>query len=111
MIISILKRGIRGDEQGVIMDLANILPAVEIGVPLYLVISYVVIISICILFIRLRLGLAVSFLFVFYIGYLYNRNILLETIKGSALGMLIYTISGFIIIILAIISFLSAPKK
>lgn len=49
--------------------------------------------------------------FVFYIGYLYNRNILLETIKGSALGMLIYTTSGFIIIILAIVSFLSAPKK
>lgn len=47
------------------MDLAKILPAVEIGVPLYLVISYVVIISICILFIRLRLGLAVSFLLFF----------------------------------------------
>ena len=111
MIISILKRGIRGDEQGVIMDLANILPTLEIGVPLYLVISYVAIISICILFLRLRLGLTVSFLFVFYIGYLYNRNILLDAIKGSTLGMLVYTISGFIIIILAIISFLSGPKK
>ena len=93
------------------MDLADILPAVEIGVPLYIVISYVAIISICILLIRLQLGLAVSFLFVFYMGYFYNRNILLETIKGSSLGMLIYTISGFIIIILAIVSFLSAPKK
>ena len=93
------------------MDLANILPTLEIGVPLYLVIPYVAIISICILFLRLRLGLTVSFLFVFYIGYLYNRNILLDAIKGSTLGMLVYTISGFIIIILAIISFLSGPKK
>jgi len=111
VIISILKRGIKGDEEGVIMDLVDILPEVEMGVPLYIVISYVAIISICILLARLQLGLAVSFLFVFYMGYLYNRNVLLETIKGSTLGMLIYAILGFTIIILAIISFLSAPKK
>ncbi len=92
------------------MDLANILPAVEIGVPLYLVISYVAIISICLLLGRVQLGLTLSFLFVFYIGYFYNRALLLEAIEGSAGGMLIYAILGIIIIILAIISFISSSK-
>jgi hypothetical protein len=50
------------------MDLVDILPEVEMGVPLYIVISYVAIISLCILLARLQLGLAVSFLFVFLYG-------------------------------------------
>lgn len=92
------------------MEPINILSAVEIGIPLYMVICYVAIISLCILFRRVQLGLAVSFLFVFYIGYFYNRTLLLETMKGSTVGIFIYASLGFIIIILAIISFLSSHK-
>ena len=109
MIISILKRGIKGGEERVIMDLVYITRSGN-GCSAT-VISYVAIIFICILLARLQLGLAVSFLFVFHMGYLYNRNVLLETTRGSTLGMLIYAILGFTIIILAVISFLSAPKK
>ncbi len=92
------------------MDTVDILSAVEIGIPLYMVISYVAIISICLLLSRVQLGLTLSFLFVFYIGYFYNRALLLESIEGSAGGTLIYAILGIIIIILAIISFLSSSK-
>lgn len=92
------------------MDPVDILSTVEIGIPLYMVMSYVAIISICLLLSRVQLGLAVSFLFVFYIGYFYNRALLLKAIEGSAEGILIYAILGIIIIILAIISFLSSPK-
>ena len=93
------------------MDPTGILSTVEIGIPLYMVISYIVIISLCLLLARIQLGLAVSFLFVFYLGYFYNRTLLLETIKGSTLGTLLYASLGFIIIILAIISFFSSPKQ
>jgi hypothetical protein len=93
------------------MGAADILSTVEIGIPLYMVISYVAIISLCLLLARIQLGLAVSFLLVFYLGYFYNRTLLLETVKGSSLGTVTYTVLGFVIIILAIISFFSSPKQ
>ncbi|TET95722.1 MAG: hypothetical protein E3J28_00120 [Desulfobacteraceae bacterium] len=92
------------------MDPVDILSIVTLGVPLYMVISFVAIISICLLLSRMQLGLAVSFLFVFYIGYFYNRTLLLKTIEGSIIGTVIYAILGLIIIILAMISFLSSSK-
>jgi hypothetical protein len=93
------------------MHPVDILSAMEISIPLNLVISYVATISICLLLGRIQLGLAVSFLFVFYIGYLYNRALLLDTVKGSAVGILIYASLGVIIIILALISFFLSSKK
>ncbi len=55
---------------------------------------------------RIQLGLAVSFSFVFYLGYYYNKLLLLETVKGPTVGLLIYAGLGFAIIILAIVSLL-----
>lgn len=92
------------------MDPVGILSAVEIKIPIYILISYIALISICLLLRRIHLGLAVSFLFVFYIGYLYNRSFLIETLKGSPLGIVIYAGLGLVIIVLAIISFLSSHK-
>lgn len=92
------------------MDPVDILSIVTLGVPLYMVISFVAIISICLLLSRMQLGLAVSFLFVFYIGYFYNKTLLLKTIEGSIIGTVIYASLGLIIIILAIISFISSNK-
>ena len=92
------------------MDPVNIVSSVEIGVPLYLVISYVAIISVCLLLNRVRLGLAVSFLFVFYIGYFYNRTLILKTIEGSIIGTGIYAGLGITIIILALASFFLSNK-
>jgi hypothetical protein len=52
----------------------------------------------------------VSYLFVFYMGYFYNKTLLLKTIEGSIIGTVIYVCLGFIIIILAVISFISSNK-
>ncbi len=92
------------------MDSAGILYAVEIRVPIYIIIFYVAIISICLLLGRTQLGLALSFLFVFYMGYLYNRPFLIETLRGSPLGLVVYAGLGLSIIVLATISFLSSSK-
>jgi hypothetical protein len=93
------------------MDTAATLSAVQIGVPLYMVLVYIGIISICLLLGRIQLGLAVSFLFVFYLGYLYNRTLFLDVVKGSTVASLIYTALGFVLIILALISFFFPPKQ
>jgi hypothetical protein len=88
----------------------NILSTVNLGVPLYMVISFVAIISICLLLSRIQLGLAVSYLFVLYIGYFYNKTLLLKAIEGSIIGTVLYVSLGLIIIILAVISFISSNK-
>jgi len=92
------------------MDPLDILSTVNLGVQLYMVISFVAIISICLLLSRIQLGLAVSYLFVFYIGYFYNKTLLLNAIEGSITGTVIYVCLGLIIIILAVISFISSNK-
>jgi hypothetical protein len=92
------------------MDPVDMLSTVNLGVPLYMVISFVAIISLCLLFSRIQLGLAVSYLFVFYIGYFYNKTLLLKAIEGSIVGSVIYGCLGLIIIILAVISFMSSNK-
>jgi hypothetical protein len=92
------------------MDPLDMLSTVNLGVQLYMVISFVAIISICLLLSRIQLGLAVSYLFVFYIGYFYNKTLLLNAIEGSITGTVIYVSLGLIIIILAVISFISSNK-
>jgi hypothetical protein len=92
------------------MEPINILSTVNLGVPLYMVISFVAIISICLLLSRIQLGLTISYLFVFYIGYFYNKTLLLKTIEGSIIGTVLYVSLGLIIIILAVISFISSNK-
>jgi len=92
------------------MDPINILSTVNLGVPLYMVISFVAIISICLLLDRIQLGLAISYLFVLYIGYFYNKTLLLKTMEGSIIGTVLYVSLGLIIIILAVISFISSNK-
>lgn len=93
------------------MNTAATLSAVQIAVPLYMVLFYIAIISICLLLGRTQLGLAVSFLFVFYLGYFCNRALFLDVVKGSTVGSLLYTGLGFVLIILALISFLFSPKQ
>jgi len=92
------------------MDSVGTLSTVNLRVPLYAVISFVVIISICLLFSRIQLGLAVSFLFAFSIGYFYNKTLLVESIKSSIIGTVIYAGLGLVIIVLALISFISSNK-
>ena len=88
----------------------EVVSAIELCIPLYMVVSYVAIISICMLLGRVQLGLAISFIFVLYMGYFYNRSLLLKTVEGSATSVVIYLSLGLIILVLAILSFLSSPK-
>jgi hypothetical protein len=92
------------------MDFVGILSAVEIRVPIYMVICYLAVISVCVLLSRIKVGLALSFFFVFYVGYLHNRTLLVEAMKGSIIGIGIYASLGFVILIFAILSLFSSPK-
>jgi hypothetical protein len=65
------------------MDAAATLSAVHIGFPLYMVLSYRAIISICLLLSRTQLSLAVSFLYVSYFGYFCKRALFLDAVRGA----------------------------
>jgi len=93
------------------MGTAATLSTVQIGAPLYIVLFYIAIISPCLLLGRTQLGLAVSFLFVFYLGYFYNRALFLDVVRGSTIGSVIYTGLGFVLNTLALISLLFPPKQ
>jgi hypothetical protein len=90
------------------MNLLGILSAVEIRVPIYMVIFYLAGISLCVLLNRIRVGLSLSFFFLFYVGYLHNRTLLIEAMKFSIIG--IYASLGLVILILAVVSLVSSPK-
>ena len=92
------------------MNLVGILSAVEIRVPIYMVICYLAGISLCVLLNRIRAGLSLSFFFIFYVGYLHNRTLLIEAMKGSIVGIGIYASLGLVILILAVLSLFSSPK-
>lgn len=92
------------------MSLLELVTGVQLCIPLYAVISYVTIISICLLLHRIQLGLAISFVLVLYMGYFYNRDLLLKIIEGSASSVMIYVGLGFVIVVLALLAFLTSHK-
>ncbi len=92
------------------MDLMDMLSATEMKVPIYMVLCYIGVLSFCVLLGRIRMGLALSFLFVFYIGYLHNRSLIVESMKGSAVGIAIYAALGLTLIVLAVAALFSSPK-
>ena len=77
----------------------------ELSIPLSEVISYVVIITFCLLFGRHSLGLIISYGFVFYWGYVFNLYYFIDLFYGTTWGFSIYIILGFLMFIIAIVSF------
>jgi hypothetical protein len=54
--------------------------------------------SLCLLMGRFRLGLLLSYTFVFYWGFIYNREYLLGLLGKTEWGILLYVLSGAIIL-------------
>jgi hypothetical protein len=78
----------------------------DLSVPLGEVITFVFINSFCLLSGRFKLGLLISYCFVFYWGFLFNKNYFVDILGSTNLGLYVYALSGFAMIIIAIIGFL-----
>jgi hypothetical protein len=92
------------------MNLVELVTGVQLCIPLYVVISYVTLISLCLLLHRIQLGLAISFVLILYMGYFYNRQLLLKILEGSVSSVMIYVGLGFVIVVLAFVAFLTSHK-
>ncbi|MBI3600152.1 MAG: hypothetical protein HY097_05870 [Nitrospinae bacterium] len=77
----------------------------DLSIPLGEVITFVFINSLCLLSGRFKLGLLISYCFVFYWGFLFNKDYFVDILGNSSMGLYIYALSGFAMIIIALIGF------
>ncbi len=86
-------------------DSMGLLSGKEFVIPVWEVILFVVIISICLLLGRNRMGLVSSYCFVFYWGFISNMTNFSTMLGNSSWGMPLYVFSGFLMFIVAITGF------
>jgi hypothetical protein len=75
----------------------------SLSVPLSQVILFTFLMTLCMLFGRHKMGLLVSYSFVFYWGFIFNRNYFIDLLGNTTFGLYAYTLFGFLMAVLAII--------
>ena len=79
----------------------------EMVIPVNQMIVFVALITFCFLFSRFRLGLSITFCFTFYWGFIYNKDMFFSDLEGSSPFLVFYFVSGFLLIVFALYSFLA----
>ncbi len=80
------------------------------SVPLGQLVVFVVINSFCLLFGRYKLGLLLTYCFVFYWGFLFNKDYFVDMLGNTTWGLYIYAISGIAMSVTAIVGFFQESK-
>jgi len=79
----------------------------EMVIPVNQMIVFVALMTFCFLFSRFRLGLSITFCFTFYWGFIYNKDLFFSDLEGSSPFLVFYFVSGFLLIVFALYSFLA----
>lgn len=79
----------------------------QLTIPVAHMALFVALLSFCLLFARYKLGLSITFCFTFYWGFIYNKDVFFTSFEGSSPFLLIYFLSGFLLILFALFSFVS----
>lgn len=80
------------------------------SVPLGQLVVFVVINSFCLLFGRYKLGLLLTYCFVFYWGFLFNKDYFVDMLGNTTWGLYIYAISGIAMSVTAMVGFFQESK-
>lgn len=80
------------------------------SIPLGQVVILIVVNSLCLLIGHHKLGLIVSYLFVFYWGYFYNRELLTDALGNTTWGLVLYVLAGMLMIIMVILGFFKSSR-
>ncbi|MBI5749123.1 MAG: hypothetical protein HZA00_08355 [Nitrospinae bacterium] len=80
------------------------------SVPLGQLVVFVVINSFCLLFGRYKLGLLLTYCFVFYWGFLFNKDYFVDMLGNTNWGLYLYAISGIAMSVTAIVGFFQESK-
>lgn len=74
-------------------------------VPLGQVVTLIFLISICLLVQKHKLGLLVSYTFVFYWGFIFNRDFFINSLGEVSVGLYLYCFLGIFMVIMSMIGF------
>ena len=83
------------------------LQEMQLTIPVVHMALFVALLSCCLLFARYKLGLSITFCFTFYWGFIYNKDVFFTNFEGSSPFLLVYFLSGFLLLLFALFSFVS----
>ncbi|PIQ95518.1 MAG: hypothetical protein COV67_14440 [Nitrospinae bacterium CG11_big_fil_rev_8_21_14_0_20_56_8] len=87
-------------------QLLDFLSTQEFSIPLGQVVLYAFLSSLCLVFGKHKLGILVTFSFVFYWGFIFNRENFVNLLGQSSIGLYVYALLGMGMIVMAVIGFL-----
>src|SRR5208282_5758934 len=76
-----------------------------LSIPFGQVLIFVLVNSYCLLLAKYKLGLLVTYCFVFYWGFILNREYFIDRFGNTSAGLIFYVLAGILMIIIFIISF------
>ncbi len=79
----------------------------QLTIPVAHMALFIALLSFCLLFVRYKLGLSITFCFTFYWGFIYNKDVFFTNFEGSSPFLFIYFLSGFLLLVFALFSFVS----
>lgn len=65
-------------------------------------------VALCFLFARFKLGLTIAFCFTFFWGFIENRDLFFVNLEDSTPYVVLYFISGVVLIVFTLLSFLTS---
>jgi len=89
-------------------DILDIFLDTRMVIPANQMVLYVGLISLFLLFGRQRLCILISFLFTFYWGFIFNRDLFVDRLGNAEVFMALYLISGFFLVLMAVFVFFSS---
>jgi hypothetical protein len=88
-----------------LMVMYELISGKEFSVPLWEVMLFISVTTLCLLLGRHKLGLLTSYCFVFYWGFLSNLENFSNVLGSPAWGMSLYVFSGFFMFVVALVGF------
>ena len=82
-----------------------------LSIPVGQIILFTVVISICMLMDKLKLGLISTYAFVFYWGFVFNREFFIDAAGNTSWGLFAYAFFGLSLAVMALVAFFSHPHN
>ncbi|HXW68442.1 MAG TPA: hypothetical protein VEJ88_02440 [Dissulfurispiraceae bacterium] len=82
-----------------------------LAIPLGQVLIFVMITSYCLLFAKYKLGLLITYCFVFYWGFISNREFIIDRFGSNSWGLILYVLVGIFMVIMFLIGCFQPGKE
>ncbi len=83
----------------------------NISIPVVQMVLFIVVISISMLANKMKFGLIATYAFVFYWGFVFNREFFIDTAGNTSWGLFAYAFFGLSLAVMALVAFFSHPHN